>query len=230
MRTLGLIGGTSYISTIEYYRMINEAVNQHLGSNNAARLILYSLNLAEAVKTTEQIGWNGFADELSEIAVNLKKMGAEGLLLCANTLHMAASKIKQNIDIPIIHIAESTAREIQAKDLSRVGLLGTRTTMEATFYRDLLRGIGISVVIPDKESIDFLQDAIYNELTIGLFKDETVSRIKEIGFSLEDQGVEGLILGCTELPLIIKQQDTDLKLFNTLKIHVDAAVKFMLDL
>lgn len=229
MKTLGLIGGTGYVSTLEYYRLINQRINQKLGSNHAAQLVLYSLNLGEASKKPAQIGWDNFAIELTRIARNLKQSGAEGLLLCANTLHMAAETISRNIDIPIIHIARETANVIAQDRINKVGLLGTKTTMKAQFYKDILLGHGITRLIPDDASMDFLNQAIYQELAIGLFQNETVSRIKEIAYGLKKQGAEGLVLGCTELPLVIKTGDMKLKSYDTLQIHVGAAVRFALE-
>jgi len=228
MKTPGLIGGTSYISTIDYYRQINQKINLRIGGNYAARLILHSLNIAETTKRVKEAGWEVFADDIIKIANNLKLCGADCIVLCANTLHLTVGKLMQHCDLPLIHIAREVAGVIALDHIGKVGLLGTRYTMEAPFYKDILQEFGIQSIIPDEEDMNFLNTAIYNELAVGNFNPVTVSGIRRIGEGLLDQGAEGLILGCTELPLIINKEDLQTHLYDTLEIHTDAVVRFAL--
>lgn len=228
MKTIGMIGGTSYVSTLDYYKLINEKVNKRLGGQNAARILLYSLNIEEAVQHVDDHGWESFAEILSGIAKHLEEGGSECLMLCANTLHITAPVLKERINVPLIHIAEETADVISKDKLKKVGLLGTKFTMQADFYKEILSKHGIECFVPEEDDIAYIHDKIYTELTIGLVLDETKSRFLEIINKMKSKGAEGIILGCTELPLIIKPEDTDLLLYDTLVIHIEAAVNFAL--
>jgi aspartate racemase len=229
MKTLGLIGGTSWVSTVDYYKLINQQINQRLGGLNAARLILYSMNYEEFKPPLDPKDWAAISEGLIKIAKNLEYSGAECLLLCANTPHMAADAIEKNIHIPLIHIAEETAREIKKQGLKKVGLLGTKLTMEQSFFRERLLKYGIEPIIPGEEERDYIHGTIFNELGKGIFTPELKTKYLKMIDDLKGDGAEGIILGCTEIPLLIQQSDCKLPLFDTMLIHATAAVNFALD-
>ena len=229
MKTLGLIGGTGWISTAEYYRLINEMVNKKLGGLNFADLFLYSFNYNFIYELYKEKKHPQIYQLVENAANKLIDSGAEGIVLCANTLHFYANDLEHNISIPIIHIADATAKSILKSNLDKVGLLGTKTTMEEDFYRSRLNKNGIEVLIPDLEDRNFIHDSIFNELLKGVFKDETKLKILEIMNKLNDKGANGIILGCTEIPLIIQKEDTALPLFDTTLIHAEAAADFVVD-
>ena len=226
MKTIGLIGGTGWVSTIEYYRLINQLVNDRIGGLNYARLILYSVNYAEFKKMSDVGEWESLGHQLVTIARDLERSGAQCLLLCANTMHMVADIIQKSIHIPIIHIAEETAREISSNQIKKVGLLGTKFTMEQPFFRNKLEHQGIETLLPSAADRDFVHDTIYNELGRGIFNSGTRDKYLEIIEKLKEQGAEGVIYGCTELPLLLPDGVSSLKVFDTLQIHAKAAVDF----
>lgn len=228
MNTIGLIGGTSYHSTLDYYRLINEKINKKLGAKNSASIILVSLNFEEVYNMVEERGWHVFLDQAEYHARQLQSAGADCVMLCANTLHMIAGSLEKRIDLPLVNIVEETARSIQSLGLKSVGLLGTGFTMEASFYPEVLEKKGISCLAPPKKEIDSLHEIIFRELTKGIVSKASKNEIIKIIEGLENRGAEGIILGCTELPMIIEEDDSVLKLFNTLEIHTDAAVHFAL--
>ncbi|MCX6233892.1 MAG: aspartate/glutamate racemase family protein [Bacteroidetes bacterium] len=229
MKTLGLIGGTGYISTVEYYRLINEGVNKKLGGLEFARCVLYSLNYGDISALNRQNDIPKIYELVLDAVNKLILAGAQGLILCANTLHRFADDIETQINVPLIHIATATAAHIRQQQLTKIGLLGTRQTMELDFYTSRLKEHGINTIIPERDDRDFIQDAIENELLKGIFLDKTKARFIRIMNILKDQGAQGIILGCTEIPLIISQKDTDLPVFDTLKIHAQAAVDFAIE-
>jgi aspartate racemase len=220
MKTLGLIGGTTWHSTTDYYRLINKLVNERLGAANAARLILYSVNFQEFYDTNQREGWQGNQSIVCDIAQKLEGAGAEGLILCANTPHLVADALQDTVDIPLIHIAEATAAEIKKAKLTRVLLLGTGYTMELPFYKDILAKHGIVTVVPEKETRDWINTNIFEELAVGIFKPETKAEYIRIMRDMKEKGVEGVILGCTEIPLIVKPADCPLPAFDTIEIHL----------
>ncbi len=226
MKTLGLIGGTGWISTAEYYRLINEMVNEKLGELNFADLFLYSFNYNVIYELYKEKKHPEIYQLVENAANKLISSGAEGIVLCANTLHFYANDLVKNISIPIIHIADATSKSILNSGLEKVGLLGTKTTMEEDFYKSRLNKNGINVIVPDLENRNFIHDSIFNELLKGIFKDDTKSKILEIINKLNDKGANGIILGCTEIPLIIKKEDSSLPLFDTTLIHAEAAADF----
>lgn len=227
MKTIGLIGGTGWVSSVEYYRLINEGINKRLGDLEFARCILYSLNFGDIVRLQKGDKENVY-QLLEETALKLTNAGSEALVLCANTMHQFYNRLKENIDVPIIHIAKATAAEIKKKEFSKVGLLGTLQTMEGDFYSSVLEEDGIETVIPDKASRDYINSIIFSELFQLEFKPETRKMFLDIMDGLKQKGAEGIILGCTEIPLLIKQEHTNLFLFDTLKIHANAIVDFAL--
>ncbi len=229
MKTIGLLGGTGYISTIEYYRIINEAINKRLGGLNFARCVLYSFNYREIDALNKKEDTQGVYEILLNAASGVIEAGAECILLCANTLHFYADELEKNITVPLIHIAAATARQIISQKMSKVALLGTKQTMEQDFYKSKLNDEGIEVIIPDSDEREFINSTIINELLHGIFKDEAKEKFIGIIKRLNGIGAEGIILGCTEIPLLIKQEDIDIPLFNTLEIHALAAGDFALD-
>jgi aspartate racemase len=228
VKTLGLVGGTGWPSTLEYYRAINEQVGRRLGGQDAARLLLYSLNFGDVLRRFDAGDDRGVHQLVLDAARAVISGGAEGILLCANTLHMFAGELEVELPRPIVHIAEATARQIQARGLTRVGLLGTRRTMELDFYPAKMRERGIEVLVPGEEERAFVNEAILKELILDRFLPETKVRLLSIMEGLRAQGAQGVVLGCTEIPLLVKQADIDLPLFDTLALHVNAAVDFAL--
>lgn len=228
MKTLGLIGGTSWVSTVDYYSHINRMVNEKLGGINSAKIIMYSMNMEDLFKFASVNDWNGLADFLSGIANNLESAGAEALLLCANTPHIAADAVQKNIRIPLIHIVDETAKEIVREKINKVILLGTKITMEQDFFKKRLLNYGIESIVPDETGREFIHASIFTELGKGIFKDETKKKYLEIISALQSQGAQGVILGCTEIPMLIKQNDCSIKTFDTTLIHAKAAVDFAL--
>ena len=226
MKTIGLIGGTGWVSTIEYYRTINLEINKRLGGHNAARCILYSFNYADINECNLHEDHAGVYNLVLDAAVKLKKASADFIVLCANTLHQYADDLHAEIELPIVHIADATASEIKKQGLSKIGLLGTKFTMEMDFYTKRLSSAGIESLIPEKPERLFIHSTIMNELLREIFKPEAKKRFLEIINDLEQKGAEGIVLGCTEIPLLIKQGDTHLPVFNTLEIHARAAVDF----
>jgi aspartate racemase len=229
MKTLGLVGGTGWVSTLEYYRLINEGVNRRLGGHDAARCIVYSLNFGDVMRAKEGDREQTKVREMVvHAAVRLAAAGAEGLLLCANTLHWFADAVERAVPLPLVHIATATGNRIRAAGLIRVGLLGTRPTMERRFYRQRLEAMGIEVMVPEEAARALVHDAIYGELVHGRFTPATKRALLDVVAELRARGAQGVVLGCTEIPLLVKQEDCDLPLFDTLAIHADAAVEFAL--
>jgi aspartate racemase len=228
MKTIGMVGGTGWVSTAEYYRLINQITNEKLGGLEAAKIILYSVNYAEI----DKINRTGKPEDVYKIIVSaaraVEKAGADCLMLCANTIHQFAPQIQNDVNLPLIHIGEETAKVIVSNKMKKVGLLGTKYTMEMDFYRSKLNEQGITAITPDKIERIFIHDIIMNELLINVFNSESKKLFLEIIDQLKNQGSEGIILGCTEIPLLIKQKDTSLPLFNTTEIHARAAVEFAL--
>lgn len=227
MKTIGLIGGTGWVSTVEYYQFINEGINKKLGGLEFARCILYSLNFGDIVRLQES-GKDNVYGVLEDAAFKLVTAGADGLVLCANTMHQFYNKLTEKVDVPIIHIAKATALEIKKKNFSKIGLLGTLQTMEGDFYSSVLKEEGIETVVPEKVDRNYINDIIFKELFQMEFKTETRNKFLEIMNELKQKGAEGIVLGCTEIPLLIKQEHTELYLFDTLKIHANAVVDFAL--
>lgn len=227
MKTIGLIGGTGWVSSVEYYRLINEGVNKKLGGLDFAKCILYSLNYGEVARL-QQKNKDLILPMLEDVAEKLVQSGADGLALCANTLHMYYNQLAEKLPIPIVHIAEATAKEIKKNTFSKVGLLGTQLTMEGDFYTGVLRKNGIETLVPEKEDRVYINEKITTELFHLQFKEETRKRFLEIMTNLNLKGADAIILGCTEIPLLIKPEHTNLPLFDTLEIHANAIVDFML--
>jgi aspartate racemase len=228
MRTLGLIGGTTWVSTVDYYKYINQLTTERLGGLNSAQILLYSVRF-EGVKAMADAGdWENFGKFFSEIALNLEKAGAQAIVLCANTTHIVAERVEQNISIPVIHITDATALEIRRQDLKKVALLGTRFTMENDFYHRRLARYEIETIIPNDEERDFIHWSIFEELAKDIFTGDTKQKYLEIIENLRERGAEGVIFGCTEIPMLVKAEDSPIPSFDTTLIHARAAVEYAL--
>ena len=228
MKTIGIIGGISWVSSVDYYRIINEQINHKLKGLNAGKIILYSVNYGEIKELTDQNRWADITTLIQDAAIKLELAGADCLIIGANTMHRIAPEVQQVLKIPLLHIAEVTAAAIHQKGLKTVALLGTKYTMEMDFFKDKLNSLGITTLIPDLFDRDLLHAAIYNELGKGLFLPETKTMFLNIMAGLKESGAEGVILGCTEIPMLLSQADFDLPLFDTTLIHASAAVEFAL--
>ncbi len=229
MKTIGLIGGTTWHSTIDYYKLINEEVNRCLGGHSTARIIINSVNFQVLIDFTNANNWTEVEKYIGALASDLEKAGSNCILLGANTLHKVADGISKKINIPIIHVAKETAIEIKAKGLKKVALLGTKATMTSDFYKNILSDYGIEMIIPDEKDMDIIHNSIYEEFSKGIFSEAMKAKYLRIIKKLKKQKAEGIILGCTEIPILIKPNDSDLPLFNTTEIHVNAAVNFSLN-
>ncbi len=229
MKTIGLVGGTSWASTIDYYRIINEEMNNRRGGLSFAKIVLCSLDYGEIHALSMKKDVEGIRSLLLDAAKKLERIGAQCILLCANTMHMHAEWVQNSVGIPLLHIADATAAEIKKKKMDTVGLLGTKLTMELDFYKKRLLGHGITAIVPSLEDRNFIHHAIDTELVKSLIVPETKSRFLKIINDLRDQGAEGVILGCTEIPLLIKPGDTSLPVFDTTRIHSLSAVNFALE-
>lgn len=228
MKTLGLLGGTSWVSTLEYYRLLNTGINKRLGGLNFARCIIYSLNMEEVISQKKSDDEQGLIDMIFQAVESLTLAGIDGLLLCANTLHFAADRIAKEFDVPIIHIAEATADVIRKDDFSKLGLLGTKQTMEQDFYTSVLQKRGIETIVPNEADRIYLDKIIFSELANDVITEETRRKVLGIMNKLSHSGAEGIVLGCTELPLLIRPEHTSIPMFDTLSIHVNAAIDFAL--
>ncbi|MDC3423156.1 aspartate/glutamate racemase family protein [Aquibacillus sp. 3ASR75-11] len=228
MKVLGLIGGMSWESSSEYYRKLNQAIAQKLGGLHSAECILYSIDFNEIDLLQRQGEWEKAGQKIATIAKKLENAGAELLLLCTNTMHKVADTIERDLSIPLVHIGDATAKEITSAGISKVGLLGTTYTMEEDFYHDRLNKHGVKVITPNNENRSELNRIIFDELCKGIFVDDSKEKIIKMLQSLKEQGAEGIVLGCTEIPLIIKDEDSPLPIFNTLEIHVQTAVNLAL--
>nr|WP_307775263.1 aspartate/glutamate racemase family protein [uncultured Cetobacterium sp.] len=223
MKKIGLIGGMSWESTVTYYKVINETIKQKLGGLHSGKIVLESVDFQEIEKYQSNGEWDKSARVLIEAARNLEKAGAGFIIICTNTMHKIASEIQKEIDIPIIHIAEATGERIIDSDIKKVILLGTKYTMTENFYKDKLISNNIEVVIPDKSDIEKVNSIIYNELCLGSIKPESKYIFLNIIDKLKNSGAQGVILGCTEIGLLINSKDLDIPVFDTTLIHAEKA-------
>ncbi len=225
---LGIIGGMSWESSAEYYRYINRGVAERLGGLNSADLILRSVNFEPLEKLQHQGDWTAIAQALSEAAVSLERAGAGALMLATNTMHKVAPIIEESISIPFLHIADAVGKRIRAANMKRVGLLGTAFTMEEDFYSvRLTDNFGLEVIIPSAAEREFIHRVIYRELCLGIFNPESQKRFLDIIDGLKARGASGVILGCTEIPLLITQEDSSMDVFDSTAIHCREAVEFL---
>lgn len=228
MKTIGIIGGVTWLSTVEYYKFINQMVNERLGGVNAAKVIICSVNFGEIKTLTEAGDWDGIAAIICDAARKLEIAGADCLLIGANTMHKIADAVQASVKIPVIHIATVTGDAIAQKSLKTVALLGTKYVMQLDFYKNKLAAKGITVIIPEQPEIDYINNAIYTEFAKGLFLPETKQRFLQIIDQLIAEGAEGVISGCTEIPLLIQPEDCSIPVFDTTMLHSKAAVDFVL--
>ena len=223
MKTIGLIGGMSWESTVTYYQIINETIKNRLGGLHSAKCILYSVDFDEIEKYQASGEWDKSADVLSEAAQALERAGADYIVICTNTMHKVAPEIGRRIHIPILHIADMTAAELQKQGIKKVGLLGTKYTMRQDFYKNILIEQGIEVVIPNDADVDVVNRIIYDELCLGKISEQSKDIYLDIIMKLAQDGAQGIILGCTEIGLLVRQSDTDIPLFDTTLIHAEQA-------
>lgn len=223
MKTIGLIGGMSWESTVTYYQIINETVKEELGGLHSAKCILYSVDFQEIEQCQAEGDWEKSARILSFAAQSLEKAGADFIVICTNTMHKVAPQIQSQVHIPILHIAEMTAMALKQQGVTTVGLLGTRYTMQQDFYKQVLLDNGIQVLIPSPEDMELVNRVIYDELCLGSILAPSKAAYLQIIQDLVAQGAQGIILGCTEIGLLIGQEDTDTPIFDTTKIHARQA-------
>ena len=223
LKTIGLIGGMSWESTVTYYKIINEVIKEKLGGLHSAKCVLYSVDFQEIEECQANGNWEKSGEILGEAAYNLEKAGADFIVICTNTMHKVVNQIKEKISIPILHIAEMTAEKILEKGLKNIALLGTKYTMKQDFYKSKLIEKGINVISPDKNDIEIINKVIYDELCLGIINSNSKKKFLEIVDKLRNKGAEGIILGCTEIGLLIKNEDTDVPLFDTAIIHAEQA-------
>lgn len=230
MKTLGLLGGMSWESTQLYYRLINQGIQKRLGGLHSAKILLHSVDFAEIESLQCQGDWQQAGNQLARAAQGLEREGADGLLICTNTMHLVADTIAANIAIPILHIADETAMALQADSITRVGLLGTRFTMEQPFYRERLSRRGIQVLVPDSRARSQIDRIIFTELCRGKVTSNSRREYQHAIQSLQDRGAQAVVLGCTEIGMLIGPDDVDLPLYDTTRIHATAGVQFALSL
>ena len=223
MKAIGLIGGVSPQSTIMYYEILNTLAQNHFGGNHSAKVIINSVNFGEISKLAQKDRWDILNDLMTEAAMSLEKAGASSILICANTMHLTIEAIRNKVAIPVLHIAEVTAEKIKEQKISKVILLGTKYTMEKRFYINILNSYNIDVVIPNEDARRLVHSVIYEELSQGILNKSSKNSYKSIISNLVDQGAEGVILGCTEIPLLIKQEDVCVPIFDTTSIHATKA-------
>ena len=230
MKTVGLIGGMSWESTATYYRLINQGIRDRCGGLHSAKILLYSVDFAEIEELQASGRWQEAGQILAEVAVRLEKGGADLLMICTNTMHKVADQVVAAVALPLLHIAEATGVKIVQDGIEAVGLLGTRFTMEEKFYRSVLEDrFGLQVVVPAAEDRRLVDRVIFGELCRGVISDESKQEYLRIVDTLADQGCGAIVLGCTEIALLIGPEDTDLTLYDTTEIHAQQAVAMMLD-
>ena len=228
MKTVGLIGGMSWESTITYYQLLNEGIKDALGGLHSAKILLYSVDFFEIEALMSRGEWEQAADLLGSVAQRLEVAGADMILICTNTLHKVAPQVQSRIHVPLVHIAEAAADELRENDITRVGLLGTKYTMTQEFYRDKLTARGIDVLIPEGEDIDLVNRVIFDELCLGVVKPDSKAAYLRVIAQLQARGAQGILLGCTELGLIVSPADVSLPLFDTTVIHAKRALELSL--
>lgn len=225
MKTIGMIGGMSWESTATYYQIINEVVKEQLGGLHSAKVILFSVDFHEIEACQAKGDWEKSAEILADTAERLEKAGADFIIICTNTMHKVVPQIQTRIGIPILHIAQATAEILQKEQISRVALLGTKYTMTQEFYKEKIKASGIEVIIPEPEEIELVNRVIYEELCLGILSEASRQAYLRIIDRLAQRGAQGVILGCTEIGLLVKQADTALPVFDTTRIHAEKAAR-----
>ena len=230
MKTIGLIGGMSWESTVTYYQLINEALKAKLGGLHSAKILLYSVDFAQIEQYQASSEWDKSAEVLTDAAKRLELAGADFIVICTNTMHKIAPQLQQALHIPILHIADATADALLAQGIRKVALLGTKYTMTQDFYKARLIALGMEVIVPNKQEIEAVNRVIYEELCLGVISEASRRKYSEIIKRLKkDEGAEAVILGCTEIGLLIKPKDSALPVFDTTRIHAEAAATMALD-
>ena len=228
MKTIGLIGGMSWESSLEYYRIINEVIREKLGGYHSARILMYSFDFSEIAELPDKGGWGETAALIIGAARKLEKAGADVLLIC--TMHKVADEVRENIGIPLLHIADAAAEQIKARRLKKTGLLGTRFTMEDDFYKErLAKKHGLETIVPDERERQLVHHVVYNELCCGQIRQSSKEEFRKIMQNLVASGAEGIILGCTEICLLVNQRDVQIPVFDTTAIHATSAAMFALN-
>jgi len=228
MKKIGMLGGMSWESSLEYYRLMNEMVKEALGGTHSANCLMYSFDFQVIEDLQHKGEWGKLTDLMVDEAMNLKNAGAECLVICTNTMHKMAADIEAATMLPIVHIAEVTGNEILKHKLEKVLLLGTKFTMAGSFYKEKLQAKGIDVIVPDDQDQQLVHDIIYNELILGINRLESKEVYMGIIKKYGGMGAQGVVLGCTEIPLLIQQEDVEMRIFDTTLIHAKAAVEFAL--
>ncbi|KES11631.1 Aspartate racemase [Snodgrassella alvi SCGC AB-598-O02] len=229
MKTIGLIGGMSWESSAEYYRLINEEVRNRLGSTHSAKSLMWSMDFAEIETLQHEGNWQALSEKMCQAAVSLERGGADFIVICTNTMHKLAEQVQACLNIPLLHIADATAKEITSKNIKKVGLLGTEFTMKQDFYKGRLADkFGLEVFIPNDEDCQIVHLIIYQELVAGVIRDESRQQYRQIIQKLVDAGAEAIILGCTEIMLLVSPADSAVPVFDTTEIHAQAAVNMAL--
>jgi len=229
MKTIGLIGGMSWESSIVYYEIINRKINEILGGFHSCKSIMYSVDFAEIEKLQHENRWGEMDLLMADSAKKLETAGADIIVLCTNTMHLCSDAIIRNISIPFLHIAEAVGIEMSERKIRKAGLLGTRFTMEKDFYKEILKErFGVDLIIPDSDDRETVHRVIYDELVHGVIKEESRNMYRTIIEKLQKKGAEGVILGCTEIPLLISDQDVEIPTFNTTRIHAEKAVEWII--
>ncbi|MPM12328.1 putative racemase YgeA [bioreactor metagenome] len=228
MKTIGLIGGMSWESTVTYYQLLNEAAKQRLGGLHSAKVLLYSVDFFEVEALMFRGEWGKAAELLGGVAERLERAGADFVLICTNTLHKVAPEVQSRISVPLVHIAEAAAEELVSHGISRVGLLGTKYTMTQAFYRDKLNEQGLKVVLPNEDDIELVNRVIFEELCLGIVKPESKAEYLRVITDMQRRGAEAVLLGCTELGLIVSQEEVSLPLFDTTVVHANKAADLAL--
>jgi len=229
MKTIGLIGGMSWESSAMYYQLMNTYTKNMLGGLHSSKSILLTVDFAEIEQLQRQGDWGTLNQLMVDAAKQLENAGADFIVLCTNTMHLTSPEIISNVSIPFLHIATATGEKIKTSGLQKIALLGTKFTMEKDFYKNTLqKDFGLDVIIPNETDREIVHDIIYQELVLGNIVDESRESLKKIIKTLENQGAQGVILGCTELPLLIKPEDVDTSVFDTTKIHAERAVELAL--
>ncbi len=223
MKTIGLLGGMSWESTVTYYQVINETIKEELGGLHSAKILLYSVDFDEIERCQSAGEWEKSAELLGDAAQRLEAAGADFIVICTNTMHKVAGEIRSRLSIPLLHIAEATAQKLTESGITRVGLLGTSYTMTEHFYKDVIREAGIDVLTPEGEAIQTVNSIIFDELCVGVIREQSKQLLLNVIRKLQDNGAQGVILGCTELGLLIHSGDVELPVFDTALIHAREA-------
>ncbi len=224
MKTIGLIGGMSWESTITYYEILNSQAAKRLGGFHSAKILMYNVDFAELEENMSKGNWDGNAKILSDAARTLEKGGADFIVIATNTMHKLVPSIEKNISIPVLHIADATAARIKRDNFRKIGLLGTKFTMTQDFIKDRLKNAGLEVIIPDEKDIELVNNVIFNELCLGKVLKSSREEYQRIISYMKERGAEGVILGCTEIGMLISEKDSELPVYDTTIIHAEEAI------